>query len=256
VSSDDLKDDFPGATKGLFASIGLMLLFVGGDMIADKEGLRVGLGLFIVLIGAACFYASFAWGTAKKILSDDAQRAISHFSQNRITWGGIIFLLFQTFILSRFVEEHRWPFSYPADPAVITENNNLKNQMNNNNAAISREKEFADKWRFAKRLRDTRGLDAKELCHYQLAVTPKLQSSTMFWHELLRYGGWVADRQGPTNSALIQPGITLRIFGDELDCATTLQRVLTDIYPNPPSKIAPNQQTSCGKDCVLIEMDY
>jgi hypothetical protein len=254
--SDAIEKTAAGATRGLFGILAFILLMVGIEGMTGAVQLPPGLGFWLILLGGICVYAAFFWETAKKVLSVEAQQAIGRFSQSRITWFGMLFLVLQTLILSPFVEQHRWPFSYPTDPAIYAEKSTLVTVLNQTKGVVAQETELANKWRFAKRLGDARGLDAKEACHYQLAVTPKVQSSTTFWNELLRYGGWIADRQGPTNSALIQPGITLRISGDEFDCATTLQRILTDIYSNPPSKIAPNQQTNCGKDCVLIEMDY
>jgi hypothetical protein len=257
--SDDLKDDFPGATKGLFASVGVTLLLVGGDMIAEKEGLRVGLGLFLVLIGCGFFYAAAFWSSAKKVLSDDAQRAIGRFSESPITWTALIFLLFQIIIMSRFIEERRWPFSYPAGPEVAQENNDLKNQLNHKNADIAQEKELADKWRFATILR------RRGSCGYQLRITGHAASTVGFWNELLQYGGW-NERAGGTTLApapgAVSSGITLRIKGEtgiSAQCAGILQGALTDLYPSTSSKISNNQQSdflSECPDCVQIEIDY
>src|ERR1700733_11063300 len=99
--SDDLKDDFPGATKGLLAAIGLMLRFVGGEMIFEKEGLRIGIGAFILLIGSACFFAAWFSKFVKGILTEDAQRAMNNFAKNRNTWLAVMFILFEAIILSR-----------------------------------------------------------------------------------------------------------------------------------------------------------
>jgi hypothetical protein len=256
--SDDLKDDFPGATKALLASFGLMLLFVGGEMIAEKEGLRIGIGAFILLLGCACFLSAwFSKSVVKHVLKDDAQRVINDFSRSRIVWGGVIFLLFETLLLSRFVEEHRWPFSYPADPRVEADNVSLHNEVGRLNSAIGAEKELADKWRFISALRNG------PPCNHQMRMTARASSTLPFWRELFQNGGWsekgaLALAPSPGSSS----SITIRIKGDagiSAQCAGALQRALTDIYPNPPSKIASNQQSdflSSCPDCVQIEMDY
>jgi hypothetical protein len=254
--SDAAEKTPGGATRAFFGALAFILLMVGTEGVTGVASIPIIFAVFLLLLAVPCFCAAVFWERAKTWLSVEAQERISRFSQHPVVRFGMLFLVLQALILSKFVEQHRWPFSFPADPAIYAENEKFRRAVDDADRAFGRERELADKWRFAKRLRDARGLDAKEVCHYQLAVTPKAQSSTTFWHELLRYGGWIADRQGPTNSALIQPGITLRISDDEFDCATTLQRALTDIYANPPSKISPNQQTNCGKDCVLIEMDY
>jgi hypothetical protein len=161
--------------------------------------------------------------------------------------------------LSRFIEQRRWPFSYPADPSVIADNANMKAAVATANYALNQEKELADKWRFATTLR--RGGS----CGYQMRISAKASSTISFWSELLQYGGWSEKAGGialaPAPGS-ISSGITLRINGDtgkSAQCAGDLQRALTDIYPNPPSKIAKNQQSdflSSCPDCVQIEIDY
>jgi hypothetical protein len=125
--SDDLKDDYPGATKGVFASVGVMLLLVGGDMMA------------------VFFYAAAFWRTARKVLSSEAQFSIARFAASYITWAFILFLLLQTLILSRFVEQHRWPFSYPVDPTIYAENSSLHQQVQDLNKQAGELSQMATK---------------------------------------------------------------------------------------------------------------
>lgn len=208
--------------------------------------------LILLLFGALFFYAAVFWETARKHLSPETQSAIGRFAQSRITRFGMLFLVLETLILSPFIEQHRWPFSYPADPAVYAQIDSLKSELGRRNSAFGPEKELADKWRFAKLLRDA----TSTVCHYQLAATPRMQSSVQWWDELLRMSGWVGDVQTPTNSNLIQPGIALRIPTASSICSSTLQRALSDLYSNPPSKVVANQQLNCTGDCVVIEMNY
>jgi hypothetical protein len=118
-----------------------------------------------------------------------------------------------------------------------------------------REKEFADKWRFTSSLRQL-----GRACRYRIELTAKAIGATAFWEELFRVGGWTGDTE--VRSGIVQPGITIRASGDTASsqCAGALQGALTDVYPNPPSRIATNQQTdflsSCGHNCVQVEMDY
>ena len=250
--SDSVEKTAGGATRGLFGSFSFILVMLGLEMVTDKAGIQLGLGLFLIMLGALCAYTAFFWESAKKVLSNEAQLAIGGFAQSRTTWGFMIFLVLNVLIFSRFIEEHRWPFSYPADPATIAENAKLKNDRLNVNAAFFREKELADKWRFTSVIRQVGA------CQYQIQVSQRAFSTINFWQELFRAGGWngVATPQ----SGLMQPGITLRIGSDGSPCAAALQRAFTDIYPSPPSRIAPNQQTgflgSCGEGCVQVEIDY
>lgn len=250
--SDAIEKTVAGATRGFFGALGFILLMLGLEGMTGAAGIQFGVGLFLALLGALCFYVAFFWETAKRVLSAEAQLGIGKFAQHHSTRLGLLLMVLLSLILSPFVERHRWPFSFPSDPQVYQDKSSLEQQLNDQKGKTSREKELADKWRFSKSLRDA---NAGE-CHYQLVGARGAQSTLSFWHELLRNGGWIGDGRGPINLDLIQPGITLRISGDVSACATILQRVLTDFYSNPPAKIAPNQQTNCGRDCVLIEMNY
>jgi hypothetical protein len=262
--SEDLKDDFPGATKGLLASIGLMLLFVGGDMIAEKEGLRIGIGAFILLLGAACFLSSwFSKWVVAHVLKDDAQRALNNFSRSRIVWGGVVVLLFQILIFSRFVEERRWPFSYPADPAVLEENTKLKEQASSLNDQLNEANEMTKKYRFMHEIRYSLG---ETQCRFAINATSKGLAGPFV--QLLLHQLWDAAWHGgidqPLSGEAIPRGITIRTIDDSGPghlCAASLQTALTDVYPHPDgSRTVSNQSTQylngCGgRECVQIDIN-
>jgi hypothetical protein len=124
--SEQAEDTAAGATRGLFGSLGFILLMVGLEGMTGAAAIQFGVGLFLALLGALCFYVAVFWKTAKKILSQEAKVTIGHFAQSKVTWAILMFLVFQVLIFSRFFEEHRWPFSYPVDPAVYKENDKFK----------------------------------------------------------------------------------------------------------------------------------
>ncbi len=255
--SDAIETTAAGATRVFFGSLAFILLMVG------VEGMRAAgiqfADIVLVLLGGLCFYAAVFWERAKRHLSTETQEAIGRFAQYRVTRFGMLFLVLQTVVFSPFIEQHRWPFSYPSDPAIIAENASLKIALAQRNTAFGPEKELADKWRFTTLLR--RGVAG---CGFQMQITSKASSAAGFWYELLQYGGW----NEQTNSIALAPapgsissGITVRTTGSRTgeQCAKALQRAITDIYPNPPAKIANNQRSdfldSCS-DCVQIEIDY
>jgi hypothetical protein len=196
-------------------------------MALDKEGIRLGLGVFLALLGALCFYSAVFWETAKTALSSEAQEAIGNFAQSRN---------------DRFHGIGR-----------------LENTLNQAKVAVGREKELADKWRFVSILRSM----GKE-CRFHADVSRTAAGTAPFWEELLHTGGWIGGVGGAQASLQLPAGITIRIPSDNSQCAGTLQRALADVYPNPPSKISINQQTaflsSCagpsGQDCVQIDINY
>jgi len=257
-----------GATRVLFGTLGFILIMDGTEHM-NSASFWSTVDWKLVAVGALCIYAAFFWERAKKHLSAETQGAIAHFAQHGATKAVLLLCVLLTITLSPFVEQHRWPFSYPADPQVEKDNNDLKDHIRQDaldldsaiqrkNAALAREKELADKWRFATVLR--RGIP----CGYQMRMTSKASSTGGFWTELLQYGGWnaraggvaLAPAPGSTPS-----GITIRIKGGAVStqCAGDLQKALTDIYPNPQARVSNNQEcdflASCP-DCVQIEIDY
>jgi hypothetical protein len=257
--SDPVEATAAGATRAFFGALAFIFLMLGLEGMTGVAGIPFGLGLFLALLGALCFYAFVFWENAKKVLSQEAQAAIGRFAQSRVTWFGMLFLVLQTLILSPFVEQHRWPFSYPADPTVYAERLRLETALNQANGTMAREKELADKWRFVAVLRSLRNE-----CRFHADVSRKARATLPFWEELLHVSGWIGVAGGAQDDLQLPAGITIRIPGNNSACAGTLQRALSDIYPNPSSKIAVNQQTaflgSCtaqsGQDCVQIDIDY
>jgi hypothetical protein len=224
-------------------------------MMTEKAGIQLGLGLFLALLGSLCFYASFLWDSAQRALSTEAQLAIGSFAQNRNTWLSVMILVFQVIIFSRFIEERRWPFSYPADPAFFAEKAQLQKALNESNQALAHDRVSADKWRFTTILRQL-----GRSCKYRIEVKANAPGMANYWMDLFQVVGWTGDAK--EQSGPMQPGITIRAREEYVSsqCAGTLQKALTDVYPYPPSKIAANQQTeflsSCGSDCVQIEMNF
>jgi hypothetical protein len=256
--SDAVEKTAAGATRGFLGSLSFILLMLGLEMLTDKSGIQLGLGFFLVIFGALCAYAAFFWESAKRVLSTEAQVALGRFAQSRVTWFGMLFLVLQTIILSKFIEGHRWPFSYPIDAATIDELNTVRNNLNTRTGELAKEKELADKWRFASSLRTS----SSGTCKFQIQFAANRPMSDEFmwsWYEVFTTGGWVGDRT-LANGRLMPPGITLRVSKDVSPCASFAQRAMTDIYPDPPSKISLNQKTpyldACDGDCVQIEINY
>jgi hypothetical protein len=151
----------------------------------------------------------------------------------------MIFLVLATIVMSPFIEQHRWPFSYPIKPEILEENNNLKNQTGRMNSTISIEKELADRWRFSNALRQS-----QLNCQYELEWSPRANTTATFWRELFIATGWTgSSKQMPVPTVAGKDGITIRSKDNpaSVQCAEIIQRELTEFYPNPPAKIASHQ---------------
>jgi hypothetical protein len=256
--ADTAEKTAGGATRSLLGSLGFIFLMVAIEGVTSVAPLQLGVAVLLFPMGALCLYAAFFWESAKGVLSDSAQRAIGSFAQHRVVKFGMLALVLQTLVLSRFVEEHRWPFSYPADPKISDENNSLKSQINTLRGDIGREKEAADKWRV------THALRSNQSCKFELHMGPKAGSVTDFWDELFRAGGWT----GPSplhlpSDAAMPLGVTMRVGkkdGYGASCADFAQTLFNQYYGNPPTKVFYDQQSpylsSCGDNCVQVEINY
>jgi hypothetical protein len=78
--SDAIESTGAGATRVLFGTIAFICLMVGIEGVTGAEKISVGASALLIALGAICAYAAFFWGTAKKILSKEAQDGIAHFS--------------------------------------------------------------------------------------------------------------------------------------------------------------------------------
>ena len=80
---------------------------------------------------------------AKKVLSKDAQDAIANLAGSATTKAALLCAGLVAVILSPFVEQQRWPFSYPSDPKVYVDNDALRNKINQQSGEIGAERELA-----------------------------------------------------------------------------------------------------------------
>jgi hypothetical protein len=109
--SDAVEDTAAGATKTFLGSLGFILLMQGVIMALEKEGIQLGVGLFVIFLGTLCFLSAVFWRTAKNIFSAEAQQAIADVARSRSTPPMLIGAFLILIILSPFIERHRWPFS-------------------------------------------------------------------------------------------------------------------------------------------------
>jgi hypothetical protein len=262
-----------GATRVLFGTLGFILIMNGTEhMKSDSFWSTVDWKL--VAIGAFCIYAAFFWESVKKRLSADTQSDITKFAQHGATKAVLLLCALATIILSPFVEQHRWPFSYPTDPSILADNATLHDQVGVLNSTLAKEKEAADKWRFVSELwRSSQTNAGPPECKYQIQYSGRAANVGLeFLRSLLQSAGWEA-ASFVQNDGGLQPGITIRSSGDattldagsssprpSFQCASALQKSLSDFYPSPLAKLITNQSTAfldrCARVCVEIDVDY
>jgi hypothetical protein len=127
--SDAIETTVAGATRVLFGTIAFICLMVGIEGVTGAEKISVGLSVLLIAAGAICAYAAIFWEKAKKVLSPEAQDAITNFARSAPTKAALLSAVLISIILSPFVEQQRWRFSYPADPQVEADNKVLRSKL-------------------------------------------------------------------------------------------------------------------------------
>jgi len=247
---------------------------VGIEGMTGAVQLLPGLAFLLVVLGAACGYAAFFWESAKKVLSVEAQAAIGRFAQSRFTWAGMLFLVLLTVVLSPFIEQHRWPFSYPTDPGVYERLSEVINDRNTINNKLTVANYDALRWRGAYNLRyETKAGNGSLLdCRFNLSLshTPTTTGVLAFnlWSELspiLEFAHWqvVQNNVPRSNEAQLPLGFTISVgtdSGDIFACAAKLTQTIGSIFPSQKVDLRTKQVTpallACKNECVELEIGH
>lgn len=86
MAEETLHDSFSGATKGLFGTIGFLLLMFGGEVMLDRVEPRFILGAMLCLAGVMCFYMAFAGKVIRNRLSNYTIQEINSIARSPKWW--------------------------------------------------------------------------------------------------------------------------------------------------------------------------
>ncbi len=274
--SDAIQTTAAGATRVLFGTVAFICLMVGIEGMTGVEKISIGLSWLLIAAGAICAYAAFFWKQAKKVLSDEAQDAIAKFSRSGATKAALLLAVLVSIILSPFVEQHRWPFSYPIDASIIKERDDAVKEQTELANKLQEANPLANNWRFVSTLWLGSQTNAgPPECKFQIIYASRSTNAVMqFWQPLLRSSGWAAESLIQSDNTL-PPGITIRSSANgtvsdrgssspvpSFQCASALQKAISDfyVYPHPPARLITNQSAAfidkCPRECVEIDLDY
>jgi hypothetical protein len=100
--SDEVPATAGGAVKAYLYAIGFVAVLIGGDMMAERDGLRFGPGLALLVGGLPIFLAAFLWNWIQKKIGKRAAAIAIAYSKDPRWWAMTFFALLVTFG-SRFV---------------------------------------------------------------------------------------------------------------------------------------------------------
>jgi len=110
--SDEAQDTPVAATKSLLGALAFILLLLGAEMIAEKDGVRWGTGFFLVLSGVVCTYAAVFWNFVRKKLPKGATAEINTIATSPRWWLGLLLVLLASLVFMPVIQRPRWP-SWP-----------------------------------------------------------------------------------------------------------------------------------------------
>jgi len=256
------------AVRGLFCVLGFILIVLGLGLEAatDKPGVQFALGLFLFVLGALCFCTAAFWERATRNLNVKTQLAIGDFARSRNTWLGLSLVILLALIFSPFIEQRRWPFSFPTDPAVYEQLDQTINERNELADKATIATQDAAKWRFSSNLRNgTKNQDGSRLeCPFS-AVIAEGDIASGLWGDLepmLDLAHWQSLGSSVVQANIkLNAGFTVLIgaeSGNPLTCATALTRELATVFSSQITRMQANRVTpalaNCKNECVEIDI--
>jgi hypothetical protein len=128
--SEEIPDTADKAIRAWLAAIGFTLVLAGGDMMAEKDGSRFGIGLALVIAALPVHLTWVFWQKAKTWLTAGQIRDIGAIAVSPKWWFGAVLVLVWVLVTMPIVSAPRWP-SWPFSKAELaTLPTTLKLQFN------------------------------------------------------------------------------------------------------------------------------
>jgi len=98
--ADELSETAGGATKGLLGTVGFILILLGGEILVDKSGERLSLGLWLVAAGIPIFFVGVFWKWIQQRIASGIAQKLNFITADPMWWVAI-FSVFTTFSLNQ-----------------------------------------------------------------------------------------------------------------------------------------------------------
>jgi hypothetical protein len=126
--SDELPETADKAIRLWLAAIGFTLVLVGGDMMAEKDGTRFGIGLVLVIIALPVHLGWVFWQKVKPRLNAGILKELGVVAVSPRWWFGALLALLAALIFTPIIQVPRLP-SWPRT-ALATIPTSLRLQFN------------------------------------------------------------------------------------------------------------------------------
>jgi hypothetical protein len=132
--SDELPETADKAIRLWLAAIGFTLVLVGGDMMAEKDGARFGLGMALAIIALPVHLGWVFWQKVKPKLNAGILKELGTVAVSPRWWFGTLLVLLAALIFMPVIQAPRWP-SLPFSRTELTSiPTKLRLQFNAKNA--------------------------------------------------------------------------------------------------------------------------
>jgi hypothetical protein len=118
---DTIPDTADKGIREFLAAVGFTLVLIGGEMMAEKDGLRFWTGTILVLAAIPFYLSGALWNAVRPHLNKYALASLDAISNRAPWWLRGFFIVFLALIISQIIGQVRWPF--PAPAPTLSENN-------------------------------------------------------------------------------------------------------------------------------------
>jgi hypothetical protein len=98
--SEEVPETADGAIRGWIIAVGFTLVLVGGELMAEKDGIRFYSGLGLAVAALPCYLSVALWKTVKPKLGLGFLTTLNEVATDARWWMGAIFVILLSFILS------------------------------------------------------------------------------------------------------------------------------------------------------------
>jgi hypothetical protein len=109
--SEEVPETADGAIRGWIVAVGFTLVLIGGELMAEKDGVRFWTGFGLAVAGLPCYLSAAWWKTLKPKLDDRFLTTLNNVATDARWWVGCLFIVLAGLILSPAIE--KWIWSVP-----------------------------------------------------------------------------------------------------------------------------------------------
>jgi hypothetical protein len=128
--SDEIPETADKAIRLWLAAIGFTLVLVGGEMMAEKDGARFGIGLALVIVALPVHLAWVFWQRLKVRLGRGVVLEIGTIATSPRWWFALLFVLLSALIFTPVIQTPRWPTVPFSRTALTTVSTFMRLQFN------------------------------------------------------------------------------------------------------------------------------